>query len=225
MLSLGAVPYGRALELQRELAEQRIKGNVPDLLLLLQHPPTITFGKNRNRSNLLVSERVLREKGIECHSVERGGDITYHGSGQVIGYPILNLKTFGLGIRRYVQAIENVLIKTLARLEISARVCPGLTGVWVGNDKIASIGVCIRRWVTWHGFALNVSDETNSFRLITPCGLKGAHMTSIEKVRGIEESPELIIRELLHAFAEVFEIGAVHIALLGGIYPAAAPDG
>jgi lipoate-protein ligase B len=218
-LNLGMLPYTRALALQRGLAEQRMKGNVPDLLLLLQHPPTITFGKNRDRSNLLVPEAVLEEKGIECPNVERGGDVTYHGPGQVIGYPILNLTTFSLGIRRYMEAIENVLIKTLAGFEISAFTRPGLTGVWVGEDKIASIGVRIRRCVTWHGFALNVSDETNFFRLITPCGLKGVQMTSMAKVRGVE-----IIRALLCAFAEVFDIGTVHLALLGGTCPGAAPD-
>jgi lipoate-protein ligase B len=215
-LDLGLFPYSQALEFQRKLASERIRGSVPDLLLFLSHPPTITLGKNAKRTNLLVPERVLCERGIECYKVERGGDITYHGPGQVIGYPILHLKRFGLGVNRYVKAIETVLIRTLREFGISARTQPGLTGVWVGRGKIASIGVQIQKWVTWHGFALNVADETESFRLVIPCGLRGTEITCIENLCGIPMDRSSVTRTLLRAFVDVFEIDALHMAPLIG---------
>jgi len=168
---LGRIEYGRALDLQRELVEKRKRELIPDQLLLLEHPHTITLGRNGKPEHLLANDDVLRRTGISYHQTDRGGDITYHGPGQLVGYPILDLRQWKRDVSAYVRGVEQVLINTLADFGIQAGRIAGLTGVWVGEHKIAAIGVHISRWVTSHGFALNVKTELAYFQYIVPCGL------------------------------------------------------
>ncbi len=168
---LGRIDYGQALELQQQLVAGRKQGLVPDHLLLLEHPHVITLGRNGHRENLLAENDVLERAGIAFYPTDRGGDITYHGPGQLVGYPILDLREWKRDVGAYVRAVEQVIIETLADYGISAGRIPKLTGVWVDGRKIAAIGVHISRWVTSHGFALNVSTDLNYFHYIVPCGL------------------------------------------------------
>jgi lipoyl(octanoyl) transferase len=179
--SLGTVPYADALELQRALARDRISGAISqDMLLLLEHPPVVTLGRSAKASNLISSADFLASKGVELFEVERGGDVTFHGPGQLVGYPIIDLKRHKLDLHWYLRQVEEGLIRTLAEYAIPAERNPGFTGVWTNGKKIASIGVHAREWVTWHGFALNVTTDLSYFDLIIPCGIDGVTMTSIE---------------------------------------------
>jgi lipoyl(octanoyl) transferase len=168
---LGRMDYAAALALQSGLVERRKLGLVGDQLLLLEHPHTITMGRNGHRENLLAREDVLARAGIAYHATDRGGDVTYHGPGQLVGYPILDLRLWKRDVGAYVRAIEQVIVDTLADFGIAAGRIPKLTGVWVDGRKIAAIGVHISRWVTSHGFALNVSTDLSYFQYIVPCGL------------------------------------------------------
>jgi lipoyl(octanoyl) transferase len=176
---LGIVPYGEALELQRALAEDRIAGRIPDTLLLLEHPPVITLGRGWKQSSLPLDPDALRRRGIEVFEIERGGDVTYHGPGQLVGYPIIDLQQHRPDLHWYLRQLEAVLITALANFGIPAERSLGLTGVWTNGRKIASIGVHVKRWVTWHGFALNVTTELSPFSLIVPCGIPDVVMTSV----------------------------------------------
>ena len=208
VFSLERVSYENALELQRHLAQMRIQGKVDDLLLLLEHPPVITLGRGHKADHLLVDQEFLKEQGILFFEIERGGDITYHGPGQLIGYPILDLNFQGRDIHRYVRMLEEVLIRTLEAFDITAKRLAGLTGVWVEKQKIASIGVHIRRWVTWHGFALNVDMDLSFFDLIAPCGIDGVKMTSMAHIKGKEISLSEVTEKTVGFFAEVFDLEA-----------------
>jgi lipoyl(octanoyl) transferase len=168
---LGRLEYGQAFELQRALVEKRQRGSIPDQLLIVEHPPVITLGRSGRLDHLLASEEVLRSAGIAFHHTDRGGDITYHGPGQVVGYPILDLREWKRDVTGYVRAIEQVLVDALAEFGISAGRIPGWTGVWVDRKKVAAIGVHIARWVTSHGFALNLTTDLSCFGYIVPCGL------------------------------------------------------
>jgi lipoyl(octanoyl) transferase len=181
---LGLVTYADALELQKRLVEQRKADEIPDQLLLLEHPPVITLGvKTRNdRSHVLASETELAAQGVEIFETGRGGDVTYHGPGQLVGYPIIDLKPDRCDVHRYVRDLEEVLIRAAATFGISAGRSEGQSGAWVGNDKLAAIGVRIARWVTSHGFALNVTTDLSHFDLIVPCGLTGKGVTSLERL-------------------------------------------
>jgi lipoyl(octanoyl) transferase len=168
---LGRLEYGQAFELQRSLVEKRQRGLIPDQLLIVEHPHVITLGRSGRLEHLLASEDDLRRAGIAFHRTDRGGDITYHGPGQVVGYPILDLREWKRDVTAYVRALEQVLIDTLAEFAISAGRIPGWTGVWVEQKKVAAIGVHISRWVTSHGFALNLTTDLGCFGYIVPCGL------------------------------------------------------
>ena len=183
---LGLIGYQEALDLQRELVEQRKRGDIPDQLLLLEHPDVITLGvrTRSDRSHVLESEAALSEMGVQLFETGRGGDVTYHGPGQLVGYPILNLKPDRCDVHRYVRDLEAVLIQTVAAFGISAGRIEGLTGIWVGQEKIAAIGVRISRWVTSHGFALNVSTDLSRFGLIVPCGITDRGVTSMQRLLG-----------------------------------------
>jgi lipoyl(octanoyl) transferase len=175
----GLVPYGEALEWQRRLAEDRIAGRLPhDLLLLLEHPPVLTLGRNSHATNL------LRPDGVEVFEVERGGDVTFHGPGQLVGYPILDLRQHRQDLHWYLRTLEQALIDGLHELGIPAERNSGWTGVWTRGRKIASIGIHVKQWVTWHGFALNVTTDLGWFDRIVPCGIPGVVMTSVEKEGG-----------------------------------------
>jgi len=201
LIELGLTPYGEALELQRRLAALRVEGRVGDLLLLLEHPPVITLGRAGKRAHLLVPESSLAARGIEFFNVERGGDITYHGPGQLVGYPILNLAEHGRDVHSYLRRLEGVLIETLARFGLGASRWIGRTGVWVRGGKIASIGIHVSRWVTRHGFALNVDMNLAPFDLIVPCGINSASATSI----GEELSRPVAVEEVIPVLARRFE--------------------
>jgi lipoyl(octanoyl) transferase len=168
---LGRVDYGRALELQQEAASARKQGRIPDQLLLLEHPHVITLGRNGHMDNLLADGGILERAGIAFFPTDRGGDVTYHGPGQLVGYPIMDLREWRRDVGAYVRALEQSLIDTLADYGIAAGRIPKLTGVWVDGAKIAAIGVHLSRWVTSHGFALNVSTDLSYFQYIIPCGL------------------------------------------------------
>jgi len=176
------VAYGDALELQKQFVEQRKTGEIPDQLLLLEHPPVITLGvRTRNdRSHVVATPETLEEAGVEIFESGRGGDVTYHGPGQLVGYPILDLRPDRCDVHRYVRDLEEVLIRAVAEFGIVSHRLPGLTGTWVGNEKLAAIGVRVARWVTSHGFALNVSTNLAHFGLIIPCGITDKGVTSMD---------------------------------------------
>lgn len=176
---LGCVEYLAAWNLQKELAELRAHGDIPDALLLLEHPATLTMGRAADRQHLLVSEEVLRELGIALRQVDRGGDITYHGPGQLVGYPIFDLTSHGKDVHRFLRDMEQALIDLLSELGITTSRLPPHTGVWLDDRKIAAMGVKVRRWVTTHGFALNVNPDLSHFDLIVPCGIKDRGITSL----------------------------------------------
>lgn len=178
--------YGDALSMQRELVEERRAGRVPDLLLLLQHPAVITLGVKGDggRSNVVASDATLAELGIEIHETGRGGDVTYHGPGQIVGYPILDLRPDRCDVHRYVRDLEEVMIRVCVDYSVQASRIKGLTGAWVGSEKIGAIGVRISRWITSHGFAFNVRTELEHFKLIVPCGISDRGVTSLEKATG-----------------------------------------
>jgi lipoyl(octanoyl) transferase len=204
---LGFVPYGEALELQNALVEERRAGRVPDLLLLLQHPAVITLGVRRDsRSHVRATEGQLATQGIEVHESGRGGDVTYHGPGQIVGYPILDLRPDRCDVHRYVRDLEEVMIRVCADYGIGAQRVEGLSGAWVGTEKIGAIGVRISRWITSHGFAFNVNTRLEDFQLIVPCGIPDRGVTSLEKL--LDEGPSIAEVEgrFIRRFAEVFDM-------------------
>jgi len=179
VVQAGTVPYAEALDWQRELAEDRIAGRLPhDVLLLLEHPPVVTLGRNSQ------PRHVLQPAGIDVFEVERGGDVTFHGPGQLVGYPILDLRAYKQDLHWYLRTLEQALIEALGVLGIVAERNPGFTGVWTRGKKIASIGIHVKQWVTWHGFALNVTTDLTHFDRIVPCGIQGVEMTSVEREAG-----------------------------------------
>jgi lipoate-protein ligase B len=202
---LGTVPYAGALELQRGVARHRIDGSVPeDVLLLLEHPPVVTLGRSSKEKHLLASPELLRARGVELFEVERGGDVTFHGEGQLVGYPIIDLKRHKRDLHWYLRQVEEALIVALASFGIAAERNPGYTGVWTAGRKIASIGVHARDWVTWHGFALNVSTDLRFFDLIVPCGIQSVTMTSVSKEVGRPVSVAEVSSAVASAFGATF---------------------
>jgi lipoyl(octanoyl) transferase len=201
------ISYAEGLEIQKRLVEQRKNGEVPDQLLLLEHPPVITLGvKTRNnRSNIVATPAALAAEQVEVFETGRGGDVTYHGPGQLVGYPILDLRPDRCDVHRYVRDIEEVMIQMAASFGVAAVRIPGLTGVWVGDEKLGAIGVRIARWVTSHGFAFNVNTELNHFNFIVPCGISDRGVTSLQKLLGrpvamadVEHAAELAFRQIFH---------------------------
>ncbi len=202
---LGTVPYGEAVTLQGELVRQRRTGEVPDTLLLLEHPHVITLGSGSHTEHVLVDERGRTERGIELYESGRGGDVTYHGPGQLVGYPILDLKPDRQDLHRYLRDLEEVLIRLLGSYGIEAGRSEGLTGAWVGGEKVAAIGIRVSSgWITSHGFALNVGTDLSYFGTIVPCGIRDHGVTSIERLLGrpveMAEVEERVVRELCAVF-------------------------
>jgi lipoyl(octanoyl) transferase len=202
--------YGPALELQQQLIAGRKQGSLPDHLLLLEHPHVITLGRNGQLKNLLASEEILERAGISFFPADRGGDVTYHGPGQLVAYPILDLREWKRDVGAYVHAVEQTIIDTLADYGIEAGRIPKLTGVWVGERKIAAIGVHISRWVTSHGLALNVSTDLSYFQYIVPCGLTKP-VTSMAAL-GCRATLEEVSRTLAAHFGRVFNCEMLHEA-------------
>src|SRR3954463_12158898 len=202
VVDLGTLPYAAALELQRDVARRRISGEIAeDVLLLVEHPPVVTLGRTAKGANLIASPSYLASHGVDLFEVERGGDITFHGPGQLVGYPIIDLKRHRKDLHWYLRQVEEALIVALAELGIDAERNPGLTGVWTQGRKIASIGVHARDWVTWHGFALNVTTDLSYFDLMVPCGIQSVTMTSMERELGRGVSMRTVEDAVITAFA------------------------
>jgi lipoyl(octanoyl) transferase len=204
---LGTVGYEEAIDLQAGLVDERRRGEVGDLLLLLEHPPVITLGvKTRHtRTNIVASDAQLAAAGVAVFQSGRGGDVTYHGPGQLVGYPIFDLNPHRRDVHRYVRDIEEALILAAASFGVTAARAPGLTGIWVGNDKLAAIGVRISRWITSHGFAFNVSTNLSHFDLIVPCGIQGRGVTSLERLLGRPVAMAEVEAAVESGFRSVFE--------------------
>lgn len=208
---LGLMPYGEALALQRALVEDRRAGRIPDTLLLVEHPHVLTLGVRGDggRSHILATAEALASRGVEIHETGRGGDITYHGPGQVVGYPIIDLKPDRCDVHRYVRDLEDVLIRTASEYGILAERVDGLTGVWAGREKLAAIGVRIARWITSHGFAFNVTTNLDYFALIVPCGIADRGVTSLAQLTGRPIDPAEVGDRIAEHFANVFNINVL----------------
>ncbi|HEV8701187.1 MAG TPA: lipoyl(octanoyl) transferase LipB [Candidatus Polarisedimenticolia bacterium] len=200
----GRVGYAEAAALQESCARLLKDGGRVERLLLLEHPPVITLGRNARSVDVLHDQATLESLGVEVRETNRGGQVTYHGPGQLVGYPILDLSPDRRDVARYLRDLEEVLIRALAAFGVTAGRVPGLTGVWVGSDKIASIGVHLSRWVTTHGFALNVNTDLARFGLIVPCGLRGGAVTSMQRLLGRATPLEEVAAAIVPVFGEVF---------------------
>jgi lipoyl(octanoyl) transferase len=201
---LGQIPYASGLELQAQLVAERQAGRIGDTLLLLEHDPVFTLGRNARRENVLFPDEELRRRGFEVFETGRGGDVTYHGPGQVVGYPIVDLSPDRRDVHRYVRDLEEVMIQVSADYGVSAERVPGLTGVWVGDVKMGAIGVRVARWVTSHGFAFNVATDLAPFSLIVPCGIRERGVTSLERILGRPMDMGEVGARLVARFLEVF---------------------
>lgn len=216
LVDLGRRPYGEVLELQRDLCRRRMADELrQDLLLLVEHDPVVTLGRGTRPGSLPLPPAELERRGVAVAEVERGGDVTYHGPGQLVGYPILQLREHREDLHWYLRQLEAVLITALGRLGVPAERNPGLTGVWTGGRKIASLGIHVKQWVTFHGFALNVSTDLRGFDLIVPCGIEGVVMTSVAAESGRTDAAALwdeTRASVVEAFAAGFGYEAVEDA-------------
>ncbi len=202
---LHRVTYENGLRMQETLVALRQQDQIPDQLLLLEHPPVITLGRGGDAANLLAPRESLEASGIRFFETTRGGDITYHGPGQIVGYPLIHLGEGNRDIRKYVTRLEEVIMRTLGDFGIESTREEGMRGVWSGREKVAAIGVRIARWVTSHGFALNVAPDLEHFRLITPCGLAGKRVTSMQRLLGRQITMSEVFPVLVRNFSEVFD--------------------
>src|SRR5271157_288740 len=215
---LGLFDYAEGLRLQREKVAARKAGAIPDTLLLLEHPHVYTFGRNAKREHLLISNQHAAALGAQVFETDRGGDITYHGPGQLVGYPILDLTQHRRDIAWYMRSLEEVFIEVAREYGIEAGRVPGATGVWVGNDKLVAMGVHVSRWVTSHGFAFNVNTDLNYFGWIIPCGLRDKGVTSLEKLLGRRVEIDALTERVIRHFAGVFGL-----EVAAGFSPASYP--
>ena len=204
---LGRLPYREAWSLQRERVARRAAGAIPDTLLLLSHPPVVTLGKGGSIDHLLGSGAELERRGVEFVETDRGGDITFHGPGQIVGYAIVDLAARDRDLHRFLRDLEEVLIRALTDFGIAAGRTPGLTGVWIGDAKVAAIGIRVSRWITHHGFALNVDTDLSYFDLIVPCGIADRKVTSMTELVGGPVERHEVEDALAQAFREVFGVG------------------
>jgi lipoate-protein ligase B len=204
VVDLGLTPFAQVLSRQEELLRLRLLGAVPDTLILVEHPPVVTLGRAKRRANLLLDPDGLRRRGVEFFEITRGGDVTYHAPGQLVGYPIFDLRQHGRDLLRFCRGMEAALIAALAEFGISASAIPGKAGVWIGDHKIASLGISVRRWVTFHGFALNVSLDLSGFEIIRPCGEDPGVMTSMAALLGGPVSMPEVRRCVARRFVETF---------------------
>jgi len=210
---LGFIDYKEAWDLQKEIFLKRVSGEVEDYLLLLEHPNTYTLGKTAHRENLKGSEEYLKVNNISVYDIDRGGDITYHGPGQIVGYPIIDLNNWFKDTHKYLRALEEVIIKTCIEYGLNCERNPKYTGVWIGDRKIAAIGIKVSRWITMHGFAFNVNTDLNLFNGIIPCGIQDKSVTSLSKELNSEISIQEVKDKLLNNFSNVFNYNQVIIKL------------
>jgi len=204
ILNLGLRNYKEVWDLQKELHSKRVAEEIPDTLILVEHNPVVTLGKSGKDENIKVSSKFLQEKGIELYHIERGGDVTFHGPGQLVGYPVFNIKKGLAGIKPFIEKIEDAIISTLGDFKISAEKKEKMIGVWVGEKKICSIGVAIKRWVSFHGFALNVNNDLKYFDLINPCGFKDIKMTSMQEILNYMVEMDRVKKAVIKNFAVIF---------------------
>ncbi len=203
---LGRLPYAEALALQQSLHDARKRDKIPDTLLLLEHPHVITLGRAANPANILADEQTRTEKSVELFETGRGGDVTYHGPGQLVGYPIISLAPDRQDVRRYVRDLQEVLVRTARDFGVEAEPRGGeFVGVWVGEEKLAAIGIRISRWVTMHGFALNVTTNLDYFNLIVPCGIPDHGVTSLAKILNRKIELEAVAEAVRKHFGDVFQ--------------------
>ncbi|HEX2923831.1 MAG TPA: lipoyl(octanoyl) transferase LipB, partial [Chloroflexota bacterium] len=227
-LPLGLVEYGEAFRLQRAIAAARASGEFPDTLITLEHPPVLTLGRRAKQSNIVVPESMLRAEGVSVYNSTRGGDVTYHGPGQLVGYPILGIRALGLGASAYVHSLETAIIDLLAHFGIQGRQDPHYIGVWVGDEKVSAIGVAISGGVTTHGFALNVNPNMAHFRLINPCGITDKGVTSMARLLGrpitVSEVRPVMVESLAKVFGLKMEIAdPARLAGVGISLPSVSP--
>ncbi|MHB9093262.1 MAG: lipoyl(octanoyl) transferase LipB [Eubacteriales bacterium] len=206
VLLLGLRDYQEIYLYQEKLQYLRSQEKIPDTLLLLEHSPVFTIGRAGGRDNVLCPLEHLRREGINIYEVNRGGDVTYHGPGQLVGYPILNLNQHGRDVHRYVHSLETVIIRTLEEVNITGTRVEGYTGVWVGNEKVAAIGIAVKKWVTMHGFALNVNTNLDHFKLVNPCGITDRGVTSISKVLNRTIKVDEVINTIIRQFGKMFDL-------------------
>lgn len=205
VLFLGKCEYREALEIQYKLLEKRQKGEIEDTLIIVEHPPVITLGNQAVKANIIVSEEYLKQQGIDIIETNRGGDVTYHGEGQIVGYPIVDIKNAKIGVRDFVNGLEEVFIQLLQQeLGIASERSDGKTGVWIGNNKILAIGLAVKRGVTMHGFAFNVNTNLQHFNFIVPCGITDKGVTSVEKIIGKTYSIDEMNKKIVDYFVKVF---------------------
>ncbi len=210
-LEMGSIDYDEAYHYQHHLVDAVIAGSSDEHLLFLEHPPVLTVGRGGGRHNILAGSDLLQREGIVVREIDRGGDVTYHGPGQLVGYPILNLNHHGKDIHLYLRHLEEALIKMLGSFGLKGERNPGLTGVWVGGAKVAAIGVGVRRWVTFHGFALNINPNMNHFKLINPCGITDKPVIAMKDLLD-KVDPALVRERTLSAIAEVFNLDILPVS-------------
>ena len=206
VLDLGLVGYDKAYDLQKRLHKFRREGRIDDVLILLEHEPVVTIGRGGKRDNILVSDELLQSKGIRVFEIDRGGDVTLHCPGQLVGYPILDLNFHGKNIHRYLRNLEEVIIRSLKVYGIDGQRIENHTGVWVGGRKAASIGIGIKGWVTFHGFSLNINSDLSYFSLIRPCGFESRMVTSMSEILGRLVEPKDFRHQLIEQFGKVFNL-------------------
>ena len=205
-VQLGRMSYEEALELQGDIAEARRDNRIEDTLLLLEHPSVITIGRSGNSKNILASREILEREGIRLYTVDRGGDVTYHGPGQLIGYPIINLANYGKDIHSYVYRIEQSIVNLLKReYAVETEIVQGYVGVWYGTEKIAAIGVAVRSWITTHGFAFNINPDMNHFAMIHPCGIRDRGVTSLSRILNRKVAVDEVAKKYPKYFGEAFD--------------------
>jgi len=206
VLDLGLVGYDKAYDLQKRLHKFRREGRIDDVLILLEHEPVVTIGRRGKRDNILVSDELLQSKGIRVFEIDRGGDVTLHCPGQLVGYSILDLNFHGKNIHRYLRNLEEVIIRSLKVYGIDGQRIENHTGVWVGSRKVASIGIGIKGWVTFHGFSLNINSDLSYFSLIRPCGFESRMVTSMSEILGRLVEPKDFRHQLIEQFGKVFNL-------------------
>jgi lipoate-protein ligase B len=210
VVDLGTIDLLTAWNKQKEAVDSPDRDE-HDLLYLVEHPPTISIGRSSDRQNVIASEEELRAEGIELLEIDRGGDVTYHGPGQLVAYPILNLNRHRRDVGWYLRSLEEVMLRTLLDLGVQGSRIKGYTGVWVGDEKVAAIGIAVRRWITFHGVALNINPRLDHFALITPCGIEDKGVTSIRELLGRDVARSAVIEHFLRRFGEVFDLNTVYL--------------
>ncbi|HPJ11791.1 MAG TPA: lipoyl(octanoyl) transferase LipB [Caldisericia bacterium] len=205
--SCGTVPYDIALEWQKTIVEAKMKQDLEDVMLFLEHPPVITIGKNGNPSNILIGSKQCKDQGISIYPISRGGDVTFHGPGQIVGYPLFDLQHFDKSIRNFVTHLEQVFISLLQdSYQLSAQRIPGYTGVWIDNNKITAMGLSVHKYITMHGFAFNVSTDLKYFRMITPCGISDKGVTTLNIETGKQNSIDTCIQQIGEEMSKCYPI-------------------